>query len=97
MGAALSLLDFFTDVDAIYRFYQKRNYEYMWTNLIFIGLAMLLALAFVFVQNFKRGWKVIAYEMLIVVTMTKPGLDARRVACGNVTVDNTVMNPEMGK
>jgi len=33
-------------------------------------------------QNSKRGWKVVAYKMLLVVIMVKPAVDATRVANG---------------
>jgi len=59
----------------------------------FIGVSTLIQLLAVYGQNKKRGMKVVAYEAMLVLTMVKPAIDARRVANGNVKIDETLFDP----
>ena len=52
---------------------------------------MLLHLLLVIAQNKKRGAKVIAYEMLIVASMLKPAVDAKRVVKGDTEEVGTLL------
>ena len=94
-GASLSLLDVVTDVQVVTRFFLTDKAAFAWLNLAFIGVSILLQLLMVIVQNRRRGFKVISYEMLIVVSMVKGAVGARRVAYGNVHVENTLIDPQM--
>ena len=67
-GAALSIMDMITDILAILRFIQKGNYAFAYANIAFIGVSLFFQLVTVYGQNRKRGWKVLAYEAIIVVT-----------------------------
>jgi len=90
-GAALSIMDMVTDVMTIIRFFDEGNNHFALANIAFIISNLVLQLIMVFVQNKKRGTKVVAYEMLIVAIMIKPAIDAMRVANGDAQADNTAL------
>ena len=92
-GAFISLLDMFTDIQAIVRFFEEGRDGFAWTNLSFIGVCLILQLLVVYGQNKKRGKRIVAYEMLIVVSMLKPAMDAGRVASGNVHEEGALLDP----
>ena len=94
-GAFLSSMDLITDLATIRRFWLTGNYNFAYANIAFIGAALLIQLLVVFGQNKKRGWKVVAYEMLIVVGMIKPAIDAMRVASGEPQAERTLFDPSM--
>ena len=94
-GAALSIMDLATDITTIYRFFNKGKYGYAYANVAFIGVTLFLQWLTIFHQNRKRGLKVIAYESLILLSVTKPAVDAMRVASGEAQPENSVMDPQM--
>ena len=94
LGAVLSIVDTLTDFDAIYLFFKHGNTNFAWANLAFISISLFLQLLVVVVQNKKRGNQAKAYEGLIVLFMLKPAVDARRIASGNVQVENSLVDPE---
>ena len=94
-GAGLSVADIVTDLAAIHRFFKEGNTKYGYINLSFIGVSTLLQLFLVCGNNRKRGWKVIARESLIVFTMLKPIVDAKRVARGDVQDEDAEIDPKM--
>ena len=69
LGAIISLLDIYTDIDAIVRFFEEGNAHFAYANIAFVAVSLVIQLILVYVQNMKRGWKVIAYEELIVICM----------------------------
>ena len=74
-GAALSLLDLFTDIETIIRFTrQGKTPHFAFLNILFICVSLCFQLCLVYVQNQKRETKVMAYEMLIVLCMLKPAI-----------------------
>ena len=73
IGATLSIMDMITDTLAILRFLKNGQDRFAYANIAFICVNVLLQLLLVYGQNSKRGMKVIAYEMLVVVVMLKPG------------------------
>ena len=78
-GAIISLLDIYTDIEAIVRFFDEGNDHYAYANIAFVGVSLSIQLLVVFVQNKKRGWKILIYESMIVISMLKPAIDAKRV------------------
>ena len=88
-GAALSIMDMVTDVFTIIRFFEEGKSGFALASLAFIGASIFIQFVCVFAQNKKRGAKVLLYEMLIVVCMIKPAIDAMRVANdGDVQAEN---------
>ena len=85
-GAALSMLDLFTDLQTVYRFFNEGRNSFAYLNIAFICVSLILQLLVSWVQNRKLGMKLIAYESMLVVTMVKVTVDARRVA--NASGDN---------
>jgi hypothetical protein len=94
-GAGLSILDLLTDIQTIVRFLNQGKNGFAKASAAFIGMSLLLQLLAAFGQNRKRGKKVVAYEWLIILSMIKPAMDAKRVADGNIQEENTVLNPQL--
>ena len=83
MGAGLSILDMATDVFVIVGYMGRVETKgYGWSLLGMVVASMVLQLLIVFVQNKGKPW-VMAKELLIVVTLMKPAVDAYRVASGH--------------
>jgi len=83
MGAGLSILDMATDIFVIWGYVGKddtRHYGWMLLGMV-VG-SVVNQLLMVFSLNNKKPW-VMAKEMLIVVTLMKPAVDAFRVASGH--------------
>ena len=79
-----------TDIAAIYRFFKLGQKRFAWANIAFVGGGLFLQLLLVCLQNIKRGWKVVAYEMMICLLMIKPAVDASRVANGEAQDENAL-------
>lgn len=92
-GAVLSILDFLTDCNATIIFFNERRYAFAYANLTFMLVSLLFQLVVVFIQNSERGGKVLAFEVLITVSMLKPAFDANRVSSGNVQLESTHFTP----
>ena len=73
IGAALSIMDMITDIFTILRYVEQSNYGFAYACIAFICLNVCIQLATVYHQNIKRGWKIVSYEMLLVVVVIKPG------------------------
>jgi len=65
-----------TDIQTIMRFLDGDRIGFAFTNLSFIGIGLVLQLLAAFVQNRKRGIKIVLYEWLIILSMIKPAVDA---------------------
>jgi len=84
-----------TDIQTIMRFFNEDRIGFARTNLSFIGVGFFLQLLSAFVQNRKRGIKAVLYEWLIILSMLKPAVNAKRVADGNIQRVNTLFNPQL--
>ena len=93
-GALLSLLDLWTDIETIVRFFEEGNTNFAYANLVFIAGALLLHLMATVFQNRHRGKKVITYEVLIVLFMLKPAWDAKKIASGDEKAKNAPLTPQ---
>ena len=93
-GAFVSLFDLVTDVVAIYEFHMEGKYWYALACIIFLLVSIAVQLSIVITQHGKRGRKVLAWEIFIVVLFIKPGVDAYRAANGNVQIEGTMMDPQ---
>ena len=80
-----------TDIFTILRFFREGRDFFAYLNIAFVGVTLLLHLLLVIAQNKKRGAKVIAYEMLIVASMLKPAVDAKRVVKGDAEEVGTLV------
>ena len=82
MGAGLSILDMATDIFVIVGYMGKEETKgYGWSLLWMVVASMALQLGVVFMQN-QGKTRVMAKEMLIVMTLMKPAIDAGRVVSG---------------
>ena len=93
-GAIISLLDMYTDIEAIVRFFKEGNDHFAYANIVFVWVSLCGQLLTVYAQNRKRGMKSVAYESLIVLCMIKPAIDAKRVASGAMQEENTLVDPQ---
>jgi len=84
-----------TDIQTIMRFFNEGRIGFARTNLSFIGVGLFLQLLAAFGQNKNRGMKVVAYEWLIILSMLKPAVDARRVYSGNKLEKNALVVPQL--
>ena len=66
-------MDLVTDILTIRRFWLAGSFGFAYANLAFIGASLLIQLILVFGQNRNRGFKFLAYEVVIVLIMIKPG------------------------
>jgi len=94
-GAALSILDLLTDIQTIVRFINEGKNGFAKASIAFIGVSLLLQILIAFAQNKKRGKKIIGHEMLIAVAMIKPAMDAKKVADGNIQLEDTLFVPNI--
>jgi hypothetical protein len=62
---------------------------------IMVGLCLVLQLFVVLGQTRKGPRRVMLKEILIVLSGTKPGIDAKRVADGNEQAEHAAAPPEM--
>ena len=94
-GAIISLLDVYTDIESIVRFFDEGNDHFAYANIVFVGVSLFGQLVCVWLQTRKRGWKTVAYEIMIVLSMLKPAIDAKRVTSGDIQEENTLFDPQI--
>jgi hypothetical protein len=95
IGASFSIGDMLSDVAQLLRMFIDGN-----TTPAFTLLTMLLTnLAFqsllVIMQRAHHGWHAVAWELIIVFSLLKPGIDAIRVAGGEDRVEGAPLDPFM--
>ncbi|GMH71425.1 hypothetical protein TL16_g05648 [Triparma laevis f. inornata] len=78
-GALLSTFDLITDIYMIWTYFATGEDGFAIAILIFLPSNIFLQLAIVFFQNRKQTKSRLYKEMMYVVTITKPGMDAYRV------------------
>jgi hypothetical protein len=79
IGASLSYFDMASDCFMIYRFASSGKMFYAYGTLASICVNLCFQCYMVFVSNHKRDKKVLARELLMVLTFTKPAVDAFRI------------------
>ena len=95
MGAGLSIMDMATDILVIWGYMGKEETRgYGWSLLWMVVASMVLQLFLVLVQNKQKPW-VMAKEMLIVMTLAKPAVDAFRVASGHEMDEHHTINAKL--
>jgi len=96
LGAGLSMADMVSDTIVILGFRRTGNMHYASLLMGMIGLNLAFQLMITFVQTvgLKKGRaKALLVEALAIVTFTKPGLDAWRVASGAEQPAGAVVDP----
>lgn len=84
-GALFSILDMASDTNVIYIYFQTDQDAFAWGLISMVLLNLLFQMAVAFLQTKGRGegwWRVCLMEWMYVLTFTKPGVDAWRVASG---------------
>ena len=95
MGAGLSILDIATDMFVIWRYMgEEETKGYGWSLLGMVVGSMVLQLLMVFVQNYTKP-RVMAKEVLIVLTGLKPGFDCARVCLGREMEEHHVFDAKV--
>jgi hypothetical protein len=93
LGAAVSLADIVTDIVVAVTFFRENRQEYLFLTVGMIAACIFLQGALVIGQNYRRGLKHTALELLPVVTCFKPCLDAYRVASGARMQSGNFLDP----
>jgi hypothetical protein len=95
-GAGLSFMDMITDMSMIYQYMTTPGQERSGHALLtMVGLNILFQLVFVWMQARKGPRKKMVWEMLIVLSSLKPGIDAYRVAHAKEQPAYAAFSPEM--
>ena len=90
-GAALSLMDVFSDRYMIYQYTQEGNYGFAKADVI----NLLVQLVIVYIQNHNLSKKKLLWEAFTTVCMLKPAFDAWKVASGAEKDSNELYIAEM--
>jgi hypothetical protein len=101
LGAGMSFADMASDAYVVRLYFSLGRASTAYSLLAMVGVNLLWQCLLVFVQThgLKRDkWRTMLTELLAVVTFTKPGLDAYRVASGAELPPGAVLPPltEMG-
>eukprot|EP00519_Triparma_laevis_P011501 CAMPEP_0182508184 /NCGR_PEP_ID=MMETSP1321-20130603/24535_1 /TAXON_ID=91990 /ORGANISM="Bolidomonas sp., Strain RCC1657" /LENGTH=665 /DNA_ID=CAMNT_0024714221 /DNA_START=50 /DNA_END=2047 /DNA_ORIENTATION=- len=92
-GALLSTFDSMTDIYMIFVFWRTGEKVYAYATVGFIMLSLFLQVLFVVLQNRKQPKGKIIKECLYVMSLTKPGVDAYRVAINAEDVPGSICSP----
>ena len=92
-GAALSTVDWLSDIYITYTFWRDKKYMFYNASLGMLFSSLFLMLLFVFEQNKRRGWRYVAMEMAPVLFGLKPAVDAYRVAIDAKMEEGQMMDP----
>jgi hypothetical protein len=95
-GAGLSTMDLLSDVYMIYTYATTPGQQGTALSLaIMVGLCLLLQLLGVIMNTRKASKRVMAKEVLIVLSGVAPGIHAMRVANGAEMSEHAVYDPEI--
>ena len=93
VGAALSTLDWVTDIYITYTFWKDGKEIFYKSSAAMLGTSMLLILLTVLAQNWKLGMNRVLLETIPVVVGLKPAVDAYRVASGTNQEEGQLFDP----
>ena len=93
IGALLSVLDMITDTNMIMQFLKQGQASAAYATIAMIALNLSVQLFVVYAQNKRKRRAVILFEMLIVLSFLKPGVDAYRVIKGGEKDPLLTMDP----
>ena len=93
LGALLSIADMVSDIVQLISLFSAGRSALACAilGLIFVNLACQLLI--VSLQNSHRGWRVVMWEVVLVVLLLKPGIDAVRVGGGEEHVPGAPLDP----
>ncbi|GMH96263.1 hypothetical protein TrVE_jg6468 [Triparma verrucosa] len=92
-GAGLSIIDMIFDILMVYEFALQGQLAYASATLGTVIASLLLQLVLTFEFHGKEGWWSILREMLFVVLLIKPGIDASRVVKKRKRRVNSILDP----
>jgi len=95
MGASLALLDVISDIIMVINYLEEGETRFAYPVITMISLSLLFQLLLVFGQYRKCGLQTLLVESLYVITFTKPGIDAYRIATGAVKKEEHLLPPLM--
>jgi len=93
LSPGLSIADLASDVSMVILYTSEGQVGNARSLLAMIGMCLLLQLGLVYAQTSTGPRRVMAKEMLIVLSGTKPGVDAMRVASGTEQNEHNVVDP----
>jgi hypothetical protein len=93
IGALISMADMASDIVQMISLFLagQSALAYALLGLIFANLAFQLLITWL--QTSHRGWRVIAWEVVLVLLLLKPGVDAIRVAGGDEHTPGAPLDP----
>ena len=83
LGALLSVTDLATDINSIRILMDSGKTGFAIANSGFLILAVVLQILLAYAHTRRAGWKKFAYEAVLILTATKPAVDAFRLAHGS--------------
>ena len=95
VGAVLSIADMLSDLFNIVQMFLAGQILGAYALLAMILASLASQIALVVIQNSHRGKRVLAWEILLVLSLFKAGVDAIRVAGGEEQVAGSPMDPLM--
>jgi hypothetical protein len=93
IGAALSFGDMASDLINIVTMIRAGNHSGALVMLGLIALNLAVQALIVILQTAHRGWRVVIWELSILITLLKPGIDAIRVAGGEERIEGALFDP----
>jgi hypothetical protein len=93
IGALISIGDMVSDIVQLISLFLAGQSAVAYAYLGLILMNVVFQLLIVFLQTSHRGWHTIAWEVFLVVSLLKPGVDAARVAGGEEHVPGAPMDP----
>jgi hypothetical protein len=93
IGAGFSIADMLSDMNNIVQMFLAGQSLGAYALLAMILACLALQIVVVVYQNLHRGTRVVAWEVFLVISLFKPGVDAIRVASGEEQVAGCPIDP----
>ena len=93
IGAVLSIGDVASDINNIVSMLLAANRLGAFVLICTIALNLAVQALVVTLQNAHRGWREVFWELSIVFSFLKPGIDAMRVASGEERIEGAPIDP----
>ena len=93
MGAGISILDMYTDVGSVVRFFNEGRTGFAGASLFIVLFCMLFHFVFCYLQVRRQGCKKVLSELALVLLCLMPAADAYRVISGEEAHEHALLSP----
>jgi hypothetical protein len=93
IGAGFSMADMISDLYSIVNMLQSGHAMGAYGMIGMISTSLAIQLLVSIIQSKHGGWKAVAWEVIIVLSLAKPGVDAGRVASGAERIAGAPIDP----